>query len=166
MQCLAVTAGFFSSSWLLYPPVVIAPCFFNILLRPIFSVWTRHMCRNEEALWPSSHRTSYSIKLSGDNRWQKEADAEVSGRGGVQCPHLTYRERWGEGWGYENDWWEHKWQSCDREERGGGGVKGDEGQRWQLSGPTCPPISRFPSWFASPRRDTCRGRPGKQEQVS
>lgn len=63
-------------------------------------------------------------------------------------------------------------ESCKHEregggEGGGGGtVKEDEGQRWQLSRPTCPPIPRFPSWFASPQRDTCRGRPGKQEQVS
>lgn len=144
--------------------------FLNMPLEPISFAWTRHLYRNKEALWPSSHRTSISIKLCRDNRWQKEADAPVwGGRWGAMSSSNTEAARGGEGWGYENDWWEHKWHSCEREERGGGGgggVKVDEGQRWQLSGPTCPPIPRFPSWFASPRWDTCRGRPGKQEQVS
>lgn len=126
MQCLAGIAGFFSNSWLHYSPLVIAQYFLNMLLGPISFARTRHLYRNEEALWPSSHRTPISVKLSGDDRWQKEADAQVSCRGGVQCPHLTGARR-GEGWGYENDWWEHKWQSCDREEKREEGVR--EGRR-------------------------------------
>ncbi len=96
MQSLADIAGFLSISRLHYSPLVMAQYFLSMLLGSISFAWTRHLCRNEEALWPSSHRTPISIKLCGDNRWQKEADAQVSGRGGVQCPHLTLREREGE----------------------------------------------------------------------
>lgn len=141
--------------------------FLNVLLEPISFAWTRHLYRNEEALWPSSHRTSVSIKLCRDNRWQKEADAPVWGRGGVQCPHPTLRQREGERDGAMKM---TDGSTNGRAVNGGkgeeGGAKVDEGQHWQLSRPTCPPIPSFPSWFASPRWDTCRRRPGKQEQVS
>lgn len=46
--------------------------------------------------------------------------SSIRQRWGAVSSSNAEREGRGEGWGYENDWWEHKWQSCDREEWGGG----------------------------------------------
>lgn len=164
MRRLAATAKIFRVSWLHYWPLVMALYFHNMILKFIAFAGTRHLYRNS---WffdpfhtdPHKHQTLWRQPVT-----EKSRCSSIKQRWGTMSS--SKRERRGKRWGYENDWWEHKWQSCDQEKKGGGGVKGDEGQCWQLSGPTCPPTSRFLSWFASPRRDTYQGQPGKQEQVS
>lgn len=121
----------------------------------------RHLYRNEKAVWPISH---ISIKLCRHNHPQKEADAAVCGRGGVRCPHLTPRQ-----WEGERD----GAMKMTDENANGRAVIGRKGEGRQTSDNTdswaglpVRPDLVFPSWFASPRWDTCQGHLGTQEQVS
>ena len=60
---------------------------------PISFAGTRHLHRSEGGSLTQFTQNPHQHQIL---QRQKEADAQVSGRGGVQCPHLTLREGEGE----------------------------------------------------------------------
>lgn len=91
-------------------------CYWNLRYYPLQEP---DICTEVRGLFDPVHTEPPSASNSPET--ERSRCSSIRQRWGAMSSSNIERGRRRERWGYENDWWEHKWQSCDWEERGGRG---------------------------------------------